>query len=222
MTKEQNQFARQGYLWLRDAVSTGDLQNLKDLSASVRGPGSRVARSDPLFQAVADLPVARQIAKAFPGQRPVRLLSFDKSDGSNWAVPWHQDRIIATATRADVAGFGNWSQKSGTWHCEPPEALLQNMLFVRLHIDPSTVENGAMEIAEGSHLRGILPGDQAAEVATRHKTWVTTAKPGDVLILHMLTLHRSGRASDTGGRAALRIDFSPDDLPAPLAWADQI
>ena len=220
MTQEQDQLARQGYVWLRDAVSANDLQNLRDVSISGDGPGARVARADPLFRAVAQLPVIDQIANMFPGQRPVRLIRFDKLGGSNWAVPWHQDRVIATAAQADLEGFENWSQKSGAWHCEPPEAVLQNMLFVRLHVDPSTAENGAMEIAEGSHRHGSVPSDQASHIAARHKTWVTTAEPGDVLILHMLTLHRSGRATDTSGRASLRIDFSPDRLPAPLNWAD--
>jgi ectoine hydroxylase-related dioxygenase (phytanoyl-CoA dioxygenase family) len=151
--------------------------------------------------------------------RAVRVVAFDKNPVANWGVPWHQDRVIVVKERADISSFSNWSCKSGAWHCEPPLALLDTMLFVRVHIDPSTAENGAMEIALGSHHAGKVRAENANEIAANYETELTVADPGDVLILAMLVLHRSLPSKSKDGRRALRIDYASQPLPEPLAWA---
>ncbi len=93
------------------------------------------------------------------------------------------------------------------------------MLFVRVHIDQSTQSNGAMEIARGSHRNGLIPTNQAAATAKRFPGEITAAAPGDVLILPMLTLHRSGASSSDAPRRVLRIDFANRNLPHPLKWS---
>jgi len=83
-------------------------------------------------------------------------------------VPWHQDRVIAVHDRQEVTGFKNWSQKSGIWHCEPPREILDQMIFVRVHLDDTLSENGAMEIALGSNKAGIVAANKAAHVAAQY------------------------------------------------------
>lgn len=212
-------FDADGRVWLRDAVPARDLEALKRLAALGDRPGARIDGADPLFAALPGAAFTERLAALWPGRRLVRALSFDKSASANWGVPWRQDRVIAVARREDVCGYSSWSRKSGAWHCEPPIALLQSMLFVRLHLDRSTAENGAMEIALGSHHAGRVPTERAADVAAACETELTLAEPGDVLVLAMLTLHRSRPARSTDGRRALRLDYGPTDLPHPLAWA---
>lgn len=149
---------------------------------------------------------------------PVRLVSFEKNEDTNWQVPWHQDRVIAVRDRHDVPGFGNWTQKNGVWHCEPPLSLLQDMLFVRVHLDDSTTTNGAKEIAIGSH-RGAVAAAEASHKAATCQQELTLAAAGDVLVLSMLTLHRSRPSQDATPRRVLRVDFARCDLPKPLQWA---
>jgi hypothetical protein len=213
-------FARSGRLWLRGALAGAELQTLRELSGLGGRPGARVEAQMPLFKAIAEAAFSRKIRRIWPGMRPVRVVDFDKSSHSNWSVPWHQDRIIAVKARHQVAGFDNWSCKHGTWHCEPPEALLHGMLFTRIHLDASTEHNGAMEIAPGSHREGRVSGDGAEATAARYPTEPTLAQPGDVLILNMLTLHRSRPATTDTGRHTLRVDYAPGPLPAPLDWAN--
>ena len=83
------------------------------------------------------------------------------------------------------------------------------------------MENGGMEIALGSHRAGKIPADRAAEVAASYEHELTLANPGDVLILAMLTLHRSVPATSQTptNRRVLRIDYATQDLPSPLSWA---
>lgn len=151
--------------------------------------------------------------------QPVRAVLFDKAPGANWALPWHQDRVIAVKDRADVAGFRNWTRKGGVWHCEPPESLLSRMLFVRFHLEPSTSKTGAMEIALCSHRRGLVPVERAAEVAESCPLEVSEAESGDELVLSMLTVHRSQAARTPTRRRVLRVDYASAVLPDPLAWA---
>ncbi|MEO1139677.1 MAG: phytanoyl-CoA dioxygenase family protein [Pseudomonadota bacterium] len=217
---ERTRFDQDGRLWLRQVVSGSGIQALKHLMGLDGRPGARVAPEDALFQAVKAQQVSHQIAGLWPGMKPVRIVSFDKSSASNWKVSWHQDRVIAVKARADVPAFSNWSQKNDVWHCEPPLEILQEMLFVRLHLDPSTPETGAMEIAVGSHKAGLVRREHAKAVAQEYQTEMTEAAPGDVLILPMLALHKSDRAVRPDSRAVLRIDFAPENLlPAPLAWS---
>ncbi len=163
--------------------------------------------------------VGRALGGIWPGVRPVRIVSFTKDASTNWAVPWHQDRIIAVQDKADVPGFTNWSSKGGRWHCEPPRKVLDAMLFVRMHLDAATSDNGAMEIALGSHRAGIVPAEAAERVASEHPSELCLGERGEVLVLKMLTLHRSRPATSKEPRRALRVDYAGEALPEPLHWS---
>jgi ectoine hydroxylase-related dioxygenase (phytanoyl-CoA dioxygenase family) len=213
----QSEFLKSGRLWLRGALAEKDLRAFDSAVPKDDQPGKRLgihatfSRSNPL---------TKLINEVFPNQRPVRAVTFNKSDAANWGVPWHQDRIIALKARHDLPTFSNWSQKAGVWHCEPPIDFLSRMLFVRVHLDPSDAMSGPMEIAVGSHNRGFVLSSMATETALAYPVETCLAERGDVLVLHMLTLHRSLPARNATTRRALRVDFCAESLPPPLEWAD--
>ncbi|MEM6661237.1 MAG: phytanoyl-CoA dioxygenase family protein [Pseudomonadota bacterium] len=206
-----DQLAREGRVWLRNAVTKDDLAKL-NLTFSGQRPGARIDHFS--------LPpsVAASIGSLWPRHAPVRVVAFEKTGAVNWSVPWHQDRVITVADRHDVSGFTNWSRKAGTWHCEPPLDVLAEMLFVRVHLDRNDADNGAMEIALGSHKTGLINSTSAADAAESYPVELCTAEPGDILVLSMLMLHRSRPSTSMQPRRALRIDFSDQVLPAPLRW----
>lgn len=152
-----------------------------------------------------------------PAAKPVRVVAFNKTPTTNWGVPWHQDRVIAVANQQDVQGYNKWTKKSDVWHCEPPQQILDEMLFVRVHLDDTDQSNGAMDIAVGSHISGIIPASIAEETAHRYPIECCEAKRGDVLVLKMLTLHGSKPSKVGFSRRVLRIDFASFNLPAPLS-----
>lgn len=212
-------FETDGRVWLRNAVSDADLDLFDKAAADQERAGQRLGASRVLARALSpEGSLMAAIREIDPGARPVRVVAFNKSEDANWGVPWHQDRVIEVADRQDVAGYGNWTRKSGAWHCEPPEAVLDKMLFVRVHLDPSDRSNGAMEISLGSHAGGVVPSGEAETEALRRPVEVCEAERGDVLILKMLTLHSSKPATVRSGRRVLRIDFASTELPAPLNW----
>src|ERR1700744_6266731 len=40
--------------------------------------------------------------------RAVRGIFFDKTEGANWKVPWHQDVTIAVSQKVQAQGCGAW------------------------------------------------------------------------------------------------------------------
>lgn len=207
-----------GAIWQLSALDATALAPLDLVFATDGKPGMRLGFTDDLRAAIR--PVDALIRRKHPGMVAVRPVAFDKSTDANWTLPWHQDRVIAVRDRHDVPGFGNWSRKHGIWHCEPPAKLLAQMLFVRVHLDDAGADEGAMEIAIGSHAEGLVAADRAEALASQYPNEVCAAQRGDVLILQMLTLHRSLPATRPATRRVLRLDYAAFDLPAPLAWAD--
>ena len=220
--KLKDDFEQYGRVWLRDAVSDADLALLDKATANCAKAGQRLGSSTALGSALSvNSSLLASIRRLDSMAVPVRTVAFNKSDSANWGVPWHQDRVIAVNDKVDVEGYHNWTNKSGTWHCEPPEAILDSMLFVRVHLDETNQSNGAMEISVGSHKGGIVPSAKAEETANTYPIEVCDAKRGDVLILKMLTLHCSRPATIQSERRVLRIDLSSSVLPSPLLWHRQ-
>ena len=208
--------AAEGRLWRRGAIPPGALADLVALADAGNRPGARLPLTPDIATRLA--PLTAGADGLHHGAFPTRLVSFAKSEGVNWAVGWHQDKVISVRERMDAPGFGKWTCKDACWHCEPPPEVLRGMLFVRLHLDANTAANGAMEIVPRSHLGGLLSRDAASALADRGPTELCTAAPGDVLILDMLMLHRSSPSRSTAPRRVLRVDYATAPLPAPLRW----
>lgn len=84
------------------------------------------------------------------GARPVKITGFDKSPEANWVVPGHQDLTIAVCERRDVEGFGPWSLKDDMPHVQPPAEILSRMLAVRVHLDDTPADHGALQRLTGT------------------------------------------------------------------------
>jgi ectoine hydroxylase-related dioxygenase (phytanoyl-CoA dioxygenase family) len=98
------------------------------------------------------------------GAFPVRGILFDKQDGANWKVPWHQDVTIAVKRHVDADGYGPWSVKEGVQHVQSPSAVLERMVSVRLHLDDCPSSNGALRVIAGSHHMGKLDQNLIADL----------------------------------------------------------
>jgi len=161
------------------------------------------------------------LANAFSGKllRPVRVLAFNKTPQSNWAVPWHQDRVVALKQRVNNIGFENWTLKQEIHHAEPPLELMKEMLTLRLHLDPCDSHNGPLKVIHGSHHLGRLTDNQVRTLANEHSPTVYEVEAGDVLILKTSIIHASDKASTPRQRRVLHVDFAPDTLRDDLAWA---
>jgi hypothetical protein len=181
--------------------------------------GTRIAKVPLLATLIQPGGVADGIAKAYLGRgaRPVRAILFDKTARQNWALGWHQDRTIWVQSRHDKSGFGPWTVKQGLVHVEPPFALIERMITMRLHLDPVPVDNAPLLIAPGSHRLGRIAERDIDGVVARCGAHACLAEPGDIWVYATPILHASHPAQGAR-RRVLQLDYSTDRLPAPLQW----
>lgn len=152
--------------------------------------------------------------------RLVRSVLFRKSEAVNWQVAWHQDVVIAVQRREEVEGFACWSSKDGVPHVQPPVAVLERMVSVRLHLDAADEANGALWVSPGSHRLGRLPVQEAATAAGRHGKHVCAVAAGDALVFRPLVLHASRKATCDRPRRVIHLEFAGVSLPESLGWAE--
>lgn len=170
---------------------------------------------------IRELACSQELLTLIPtGHLPVRCILFDKTPANNWPVAWHQDLTIAVKQKAKVAGFNNWSAKEGVPHVQPPASLLENMITLRLHLDDTPSENGALQVIPGSHLLGKISADSSARDTT---PTTCECKRGDVLIMKPLILHSSARSKEPAHRRIIHIEYADRSLlPAALDWYEDL
>lgn len=108
----KSQFEEEGRVWFRNSVSADDLSVLDQISSQHSKAGGRMAPDEGgvLSAFAEDSSIMDAIYKIDSKAKPVRAVSFNKSQNSNWGVPWHQDRVIAVAEKHKIKGFDNWTK----------------------------------------------------------------------------------------------------------------
>ncbi|MSU79087.1 MAG: phytanoyl-CoA dioxygenase [Gemmataceae bacterium] len=145
----------------------------------------------------------------------VRVLFFDKPPEQSWALPWHRDRTIAVRdNRLPSVEFTKPTTKVSVPHVEAPSWLLEQMLTLRVHLDPMTDANGPLKVLPSSH-RGVEDRPVVTILGER----------GDVLLMRPLVSHCSNRSADdtTQRRRILHFEFAAiEQLPDGYAWHDYV
>ncbi len=166
-----------------------------------------------------DGPIGSIAARLMAGApRAVRAILFDKTARANWALGWHQDRVIAVRERIEIDGFGPWTRKHGALHVAPPFEVLERMVTLRVHLDPVPATNAPLLIAPGSHRLGRIAEADVPAVVERCGTAICLAEPGDIWAYATPILHASARAEGAAHRRVLQVDYAVADLPAGLEW----
>ncbi len=110
--------------------------------------------------------------------------------------------------------------KTGVQHVQPPVAILERMLTVRVHLDDCDAENGPLRMLPGSHAAGVLsPGEIRA---WRHRTAVVECivPAGGALLMRPLVLHASSASIVPRHRRVIHIEYAAAELPGGLRWMD--
>jgi len=186
--------------------------------------GARNLLAHACVRALATSSAVRALAAAVLGDGcfAVRALLFDKTPAANWKVVWHQDLSIATRQRVDVPGFGPWSEKAGVVHVQPPVAVLEQMLAVRIHLDECGPANGPVRVIDGSHKHGRLSTTQIDMLRRSEVERDCLAEQGGILAFRPLILHASAPASAPAHRRVIHIEYATQELPAPLEWYERV
>ncbi|HKZ67018.1 MAG TPA: hypothetical protein VJ111_11700 [Chitinophagaceae bacterium] len=78
----------------------------------------------------------------------VKSIYFDKPESSNWFVAYHQDLTISVDKKLHVDGFSSWTTKQNQYAVQPPLDILQDNFTLRIHLDNTNEENGALKIIQ--------------------------------------------------------------------------
>jgi ectoine hydroxylase-related dioxygenase (phytanoyl-CoA dioxygenase family) len=102
---------------------------------------------------------------------------------------------------------------------QPPLSILEDNFTLRMHLDDTDEQNGALKVIAGSHRKGVY---RPETINWNEETEISCAVPaGGVMIMKPLLLHASGRSTNEKNRRVLHIEFSKTALPTPLQWSEK-
>lgn len=169
--------------------------------------------------------LARELRKREPlaallkdADTAIQCTYFSKSPSRNWLVSLHQDLSIPVQERLPDSPCAAWSQKEGTWFCQPPVELLSRLVAIRVHLDDSTSQNGPLRVVPGSHRLGRISPQEATEHRRRLGEVSCTVPRRGTLAMRPLLLHASSKSSAETPRRVLHFVFGPAELPWGLRW----
>lgn len=208
-------------LQVRELIAVTD--SLPNCTGRQRGGVRNLLDAAPEIRRLATSPALLQIAGSVLDKRvfPVRGILFDKTDGANWKVPWHQDLTIEVAEKLETQGFGPWSVKDGVQRVQPPSSILERMISIRIHLDDCPTENGALRVVPGSHNAGRLSENESAEAGLCGPVVVCAVSAGDAMLMSPLIVHASSASERPGHRRVIHLDYADVMLPGGLRWATQ-
>ncbi|MFY8188225.1 MAG: phytanoyl-CoA dioxygenase family protein [Flavobacterium sp.] len=150
----------------------------------------------------------------------VKSIYFDKPETSNWYVSYHQDLTISVDKKMNIDNFGPWTTKQNQFAVQPPIDFLENIYTLRIHLDDTDENNGALKVIPKSHQKKIYRPetiDWSQETET-----ICKVERGGVMMMKPLILHSSGRTTNNKKRRVIHLEFSNEELPNELNWAERL
>jgi ectoine hydroxylase-related dioxygenase (phytanoyl-CoA dioxygenase family) len=232
MTSKQ-QLAESGFTILNDVFSDAEISSILSSIESADNSKATFRKSDDLF-------AIRQFLKEIPGINAfvftdklkaviknllgdgffvVKSIYFDKPEKSNWFVSYHQDLTISVDKKADILNYGPWTVKQNQFSVQPPLDILNSIYTIRIHLDNTDENNGALKVISGSHLKGVYR-TETIDWSKENETICRVPK-GAVMFMRPLLLHSSGRTTNNNQRRVIHIEFSNAELAPELNWAEK-
>lgn len=146
-----------------------------------------------------------------------KSIYFDKPEKSNWFVGYHQDLTISVDKKMEIENFENWTVKQNQFAVQPPKEILENNFTIRIHMDKTTKENGALKVIKNSHSKGIL----RIENLEMEDETICEVEKGGIMIMRPLLFHASSKTTNNERRRVIHIEFSKQELPNGLLWSEK-
>jgi ectoine hydroxylase-related dioxygenase (phytanoyl-CoA dioxygenase family) len=210
---------KDGFEIVPGGVSSGIREQLRDTLFQPGSAGTRCLLDEPLVRETA-IQLRQKLVNS--GHLPlhavaIQAIAFDKTPATNWKVAWHQDLMFPFAQPVRSPGFDLPSKKAGIDYARPPVERLEQLLAVRLHLDPCDETNGPLRVAAGTHRLGILPVDKIPECLADMPQYVCEAQEGTLLLMRPLLLHASSQATAPKHRRVLHFVYDTGG-PIQEAW----
>ena len=223
-----------GFTVINDIFSTEEVEQIISVIESADSTKSTFRKS-------ADLFAIRQFLKEIPAVQKILLndklrdiiyelfgknyfitksIYFDKPEQSNWFVAYHQDLTISVDKKIELKDFGSWTTKQNQFSVQPPIEFLESNFTIRVHLDNTNENNGALKVISNSHTKGIYRAD-SINWETEKESICTTLK-GGIMIMRPLLLHSSSRTINNSKRRVIHIEFSDRELNSELNWSERL
>ncbi len=150
----------------------------------------------------------------------VKSIYFDKPISANWYVSYHQDLTISVDKKLELAGFGPWTVKHKQFAVQAPLPILQSIFTIRIHLDDTDENNGALKVIPKSHNKNIYR-PETIDWTTETET-ICKVNKGGIMIMKPLLLHSSGRTTNNNKRRVIHIEFTNQELPNGIKWAEKL
>jgi ectoine hydroxylase-related dioxygenase (phytanoyl-CoA dioxygenase family) len=224
---------KNGYSLLTDLYSDSEVSEIIDVLESSEKEGNSFLKTKDLF-------AIRQLINAVPelkerlfNQKLTELLSalfesnciltkaiyFDKPSESNWFVGYHQDLSISIDKKTELDGYRNWTFKKGQFGVQPPVKILEDTVTIRIHLDRTNKDNGALKIIPKSHLNGIQRIEKTD--LKNESEIICEVEKGGVMLMKPLTFHASNRTTNEKQRRVIHLEFCNHELTEPLNWLER-
>jgi len=232
-----NQIGNEGFSIINNVYNENEIEKLISLIEKV----TENKTDNPIFRQSQDLFAIRQFHKEIPetldfifnqnlkriiedvlgkGYFITKSIYFDKPEKSNWFVAYHQDLTISVNKKIEIKNFKNWTVKQNQFAVQPPKEVLENNFTIRIHIDKTTKDNGALKVINNSHSKGILRIENL-DFDNEKETICEVDKDG-IMIMKPLLFHASNKTTNNERRRVIHIEFSRQELPEDLEWSEKM
>jgi ectoine hydroxylase-related dioxygenase (phytanoyl-CoA dioxygenase family) len=147
-----------------------------------------------------------------------KSIYFDKPEASNWFVAYHQDLTISVNKKMILDNYKNWTIKQNQFAVQPPKEILENNFTIRIHLDDTSLENGALKVINKSHLNGIV---RTVNIENQVET-ICEVDRGGIMIMKPLLFHASNKTTNNKRRRVIHLEFSNQNLAQNLQWAEKL
>lgn len=228
----KNELNLYGFSVINSVYTKSEIQSISNFI-------SNLDTSNPIFRKSEDLFAIRQFIKEVPQINDliftkslleiiksiggndyfvVKSIYFDKPEKSNWFVSYHQDLTISIDKKQEIVGFTNWTTKHNQFAVQPTSDILENIFTIRIHLDDTNEENGALKVLEKSHLKAINRIDNLDLI--NEKEVFCNVKSGGIMLMKPLLFHGSNKTTNDKNRRVIHIEFSNKILPENLQWSE--
>jgi hypothetical protein len=184
--------------------------------------GARHLMANPIVAALAGDDQLLELAQEWLGgvAMPFRATLFEKSNETNWLIPWHQDTALPLTVKFEAEGWGPWSRKAGAIYAHAPAWALSRVVALRVHLDGSFAGNGPLRVMPGSHGKGVLTDEAVLEYVSTHQEVICLTQQGGVIAMRPLLIHSSSKAQSAEPRRVLHIEYADSlDLGSDIRLA---
>ena len=234
LQNHKTEISEKGFTIINDIFSEKEISQIIDVINSIDTSKETFRKSEDLFairQFLKEVPEShqfifndniRKIINEIFGDNyfVVKSIYFDKPEKSNWYVSYHQDLTISVDKKLDLKGFGPWTTKQNQFAVQPPIDYLKNIFTIRIHLDDTDENNGALKVVPNSHSKEIYrPETIDWNLETEE---ICSVNKGGIMIMKPLILHGSNRTTNNQKRRVIHIEFSNMELPEEINWSERL